>query len=205
LPYRSETECLEKALSHYKLNPDIILSLGGETFIVYTLKDGRIKNILSSSKCAAGTGEFIVQQLQRMDLTLKEGIEKSCSGKIISLATRCSVHCKSDATHKLNKGECAPNDIARYLITDLAKKVCKMIELAQWPTRKIVLAGGVALNKPFVDTLKEQLPDSNIIMLDESPYLEAFGASLFAQENKETTKSLSTDSIKKAHPFTLKD
>lgn len=131
LPYRSETECLEKALSHYKLNPDIILSLGGETFIVYTLKDGRIKNISSSSKCAAGTGEFIVQQLQRMNLTLQEGIEKSYSGKIISLATRCSVHCKSDATHKLNKGECAPNDIAKTLITDLAKKVCKMIDLAQ--------------------------------------------------------------------------
>lgn len=196
LPYRSETECLEKALSHYKLNPDIILSLGGETFIVYTLKDGRIKNILSSSKCAAGTGEFVVQQFQRMDLTLKEGIEKSYSGKIVSLATRCSVHCKSDATHKLNKGECAPGDIAKTLITDLAKKVCRIIELAQWPTREIVLAGGVALNKPFVDTLKEQMPDSNIILLDESPYLEAFGASLFAQENKEAAKSLSADSIK---------
>jgi predicted CoA-substrate-specific enzyme activase len=197
LPYRSETECLEKALSHYKLNPDIILSLGGETFIVYTLKNSRIKNISSSSKCAAGTGEFIVQQLQRMNLTLQEGIEKSYSGKIISLATRCSVHCKSDATHKLNKGECAPNDIAKTLITDLAKKVCKMIDLAQWPTRKIILAGGVALNKPFVDTLKEQLPDSDIIMLDESPYLEAFGASLFAQESKEVAKSLLADRIEK--------
>ncbi|MBN1470145.1 MAG: hypothetical protein JW925_00060 [Syntrophaceae bacterium] len=196
LPYCSETECLEKVLSHYQINPDIILSLGGETFIVYTLKNGRIKNILSSSKCAAGTGEFIVQQFQRMDLTLKEGIEKSCSGKIISLATRCSVHCKSDATHKLNKGECAPNDIAKTLITDLAKKVCKMIELAQWPTGEILLAGGVALNKPFVDTLKEQLPDSNIIMLDESPYLEAFGASLFAQEHKEGAMSLSAYSFK---------
>jgi predicted CoA-substrate-specific enzyme activase len=196
LPYRSETECLEKVLSHYQINPDIILSLGGETFIVYTLKNGRIKNILSSSKCAAGTGEFIVQQLQRMDLTLEEGIEKSCSGKIISLATRCSVHCKSDATHKLNKGECAPSDIARTLITDLAKKVCKMIELAQWPTGEILLAGGVALNEPFIDTLKKQLPDSNIIMLNESSYLEAFGASLFAQENQESARLFSAYSFK---------
>ena len=66
LPYISEVECLEKALSFYNLKPDILLSLGGETFSVYPMKNGIIKNIISTSKCAAGTGEFIVQQLQRM-------------------------------------------------------------------------------------------------------------------------------------------
>ena len=66
LPYISEVECLEKALTFYNLKPDILLSLGGETFSVYPMRNGIIKNIISTSKCAAGTGEFIVQQLQRM-------------------------------------------------------------------------------------------------------------------------------------------
>ena len=47
LPYISEVECLEKALSHYNLKPDILLSLGGETFSVYPMKNGIIKNIIS--------------------------------------------------------------------------------------------------------------------------------------------------------------
>lgn len=187
LPYLSEVECLEKVLSFYNLKPDILLSLGGETFSVYPMKNGIIKNIISTSKCAAGTGEFIVQQLQRMGLSINQGIEVSKTGEFTQLATRCSVHCKSDATHKLNKGECTPADIAKTLIHDLARKVSEMIESAQWPTRLIVISGGVALNKIFIEDLSQFLKDSEIKVLPESPYLEVFGASLFASELDESS------------------
>ncbi len=185
LPYYSEVECLEKALSFYDLKPDILLSLGGETFSVYPMKNGVIKNIISTTKCAAGTGEFIVQQLQRMGMTIEEGIKASLHGEFTPLATRCSVHCKSDATHKLNKGECRPEDIAKTLIRDLARKVSEMIDSAQWPTDLIVISGGVALNKIFIENLRNFLIDSEIQILPESPYLEVFGASLHASEFQE--------------------
>ncbi|NVM19890.1 MAG: hypothetical protein HWN80_19475 [Candidatus Lokiarchaeota archaeon] len=188
-PYISEVECLEKALSFYNLKPDILLSLGGETFSVYPMKNGIIKNIISTSKCAAGTGEFIVQQLQRMGLSIEEGIEASLNGKFTPLATRCSVHCKSDATHKLNKGECKPEDIVKTLISDLARKVGEMIEATQWSTKLIVISGGVALNKIFIENLSRFRRDSEIKVLPESPYLEVFGASLFASELSESIKS----------------
>jgi len=188
LPYISEVECLEKALSFYNLKPDILLSLGGETFSVYPMKNGIIKNIISTSKCAAGTGEFIVQQLQRMGLTIEEGIKTSLDGELTQLACRCSVHCKSDSTHKLNKGECTPADIAKTLIYDLARKVSEMIEAAQWPTRLIVISGGVVLNKIFIQNLSNFLKDSKIIVLQESPFLEVFGASLFASDLQESDR-----------------
>ncbi|HEC39754.1 hypothetical protein LCGC14_0320660 [marine sediment metagenome] len=182
LPYYSEAECLERALSYYKLKPDILLSLGGETFTVFPMKDGIIRNIISTSKCAAGTGEFIVQQLQRMGLSIEEGIEASKKGEFTPLATRCSVHCKSDATHKLNKGECKPEDITKTLIYDLARKVSEMIKTTQWPTKLIVLSGGVSLNKILIENLQSFLPNSVIKVIPESPFFEVFGASLFASE-----------------------
>ncbi len=182
LAYCSETECIEKALRFHDLKPDILLSLGGETFSVYPLKNGRIKNIISSSKCAAGTGEFMVQQFQRMGLSREQGLEASLKGKMVQLATRCSVHCKSDATHKLNKGECTPGDISKSLIFDLAKKVGEMVEMAQWPVDSIVIAGGVARNNLFVENFRGFFKDSQIHVLPESPYFEAFGAALHAQE-----------------------
>ena len=186
LPYFTEVECLEKALSFYNLKPDMLLSLGGETFSIYPMKNGIIKNIISTSKCAAGTGEFIVQQLQRMGLSIEEGIKASSHGNFTQLATRCSVHCKSDATHKLNKGECKPEDIVKTLIYDLARKVSEMIESTQWATRLIVISGGVALNEIFIKNLRCFLSDSEIKILPESPYLEVFGASLFASELQES-------------------
>jgi hypothetical protein len=85
LPYRSETECMERALSFHGLKPDILLSLGGEAFSVYPMKDGMIANVISTSKCAAGTGEFIVQQLQRMGLSLEQGLEESLQGRLVQL------------------------------------------------------------------------------------------------------------------------
>ncbi|MHA1147408.1 MAG: acyl-CoA dehydratase activase [Promethearchaeota archaeon] len=182
LPYFSEVECLEKALQYYDIKPDILVSLGGETFSIYPMKNGVIKNIISSSKCAAGTGEFIVQQFQRMGFTIEDGIQASIGGQKVEMATRCSVHCKSDATHKLNKGECLPKDIARTLIFDLARKVSEMIELAKWSKQKIVLCGGVTLNKVFVEHFRTILSESEVIVLKESPFLEVFGASLFASE-----------------------
>ncbi len=182
LPYRSETQCLEKAVVHLGLDPDILLSLGGETFSIYPMRDNVVKNIIATSKCAAGTGEFIVQQFQRMGMSLTGGISAAGQGRRVKLATRCSVHCKSDATHKLNKGECQPGDIARSLIFDLAEKVAEMVDLAQWPTGAIVISGGMVLNGLFVEHFRNRFPDSDVIVVDESPYLEAFGASLYAAE-----------------------
>ena len=200
LPYCSETECLERALAAYELKPDLLLSLGGETFSVYPIKNGVIRNIISSSKCAAGTGEFMVQQFQRMGLSLDQGLEASLQGKKVQLATRCSVHCKSDATHKLNKGECQPGDIAKSLIFDLAKKVVQMIQMAQWPVGTIVVTGGVSNNHLFIDHLGRFLKDSEIRVLPESPYLEAFGAALLAHDHAGPEHRLSAKWIK---PFEL--
>lgn len=184
--YRSETECIEKALAFHNLQPDILLSLGGETFIVYTLKNGKIRNIISSSKCAAGTGEFLCQQFQRMGYSLEDGMKAYPEGSRVDLATRCSVHCKSDATHKLNKGECERADIVRSLVDSLAEKIRNMIELTRWPVKQILVTGGVANNAPFVAHLKHLMDQSEIVLLEESPYFCAFGASLFASEGNAT-------------------
>ena len=186
LPYRSETECMEKALSFHGLKPDILLSLGGETFSVYPIKDGTIRNVISTSKCAAGTGEFIVQQFLRMGLSLDRGLAEARTGRLVEMATRCSVHCKSDATHKLNKGKCRPGDIAKSLVYDLAKKVGELVELTQWPRDSIVLCGGVCRNELFVEQLRAFLEGSALILVPESPYLEAFGASLYASASSGT-------------------
>lgn len=185
LPYRSEAECIEKALSFHSLKPDILLALGGETFTLYAMKDGSIRNIISTTKCAAGTGEFIVQQFQRMNLSLDEGLEAAKSGKNVQLATLCSVHCKSDATHKLNKGECSPADIAFSLVNDLGKKVVNMMDMAEWLRDVVVVTGGLVKNELLIKNLKDSLKTSKIIVLPESEYIDAFGACLYASEDKE--------------------
>ena len=107
-----EPLCVEAALRSLDLKADAVVSMGGEDLIVYSLDaNGKIINNFSGNKCASGTGEFLKQQLARMDMTL-ENIEKvSDTAKVYPLSTRCSVFMKSDCTHKLNKREAGKDDV----------------------------------------------------------------------------------------------
>ena len=62
-------------------NFDAVASLGGEAFLVYFLTRGRITNVLSHNKCAAGSGEFLVQQIGRMGLGMEAAIQLSLRGQ----------------------------------------------------------------------------------------------------------------------------
>lgn len=103
LGHISEAAAIQRGLGELKSNFDAVVSLGGETFLVYIVAQGRISNVLSHNKCAAGSGEFFVQQIGRMGLRMDDAIRSSFDGKVVPLAARCSVHCKSDITHKLHR------------------------------------------------------------------------------------------------------
>ncbi|HTP30468.1 MAG TPA: acyl-CoA dehydratase activase [Anaeromyxobacteraceae bacterium] len=182
LPYVPESICIEAALRCLGLAPDLVLSLGGETFVAYCMSGGVVRGMHSSNRCAAGSGEFLVQQLGRMDLELEAGVELARDGRLLPLASRCSVHAKSDATHKLNKGECTPADIARSIVGDLAAKIARLVDSVNWSSRHLVLAGGLTQNPLLVADLRAALSGSQIDLLPHSGYLEAFGAAAVARE-----------------------
>jgi predicted CoA-substrate-specific enzyme activase len=182
LPFLPESICIEAALSHSGTRPDLVLSLGGESFVVYCMADGGVRRMISSNRCAAGSGEFLVQQFGRMNLDLASGMAAARQGRRVTLASRCSVHCKSDATHRLNKGECTPADIARSLIASLADKIAALIVSTGWPHAHIVLAGGLAQSDQLVEEISALLPGSRFEVPPESGYLEAAGAAVAARQ-----------------------
>ena len=99
----TEVAALQRALEEWGGACDGVVSLGGESFLVYLLRDRRVLSVLSHNKSAAGSGEFLVQQVGRMGLGLVEAVQRSFHGRAIPLASRCSVLCNSVVTHKLNR------------------------------------------------------------------------------------------------------
>ena len=162
---------------------DAVASLGGESFLVYLLTDGRIANVLSHNKCAAGSGEFFVQQIGRMGLRIEEAIERSFSGKVVPLAGRCSVHCKSDITHKLNRNEASTEDILHTLHDSMADKVISLLEKGQRQLDRVLVIGGVSRNAAMLAALREKLPATEFVVLPESPCFEAWGCALLTRDD----------------------
>ncbi len=162
---------------------DAVAALGGESFLVYILADGRVANVLSHNKCAAGSGEFFVQQIGRMGLTIEEVIRRSFLGRVVPLASRCSVHCKSDITHKLNRNEASPEEILHTLHDSMAGKVVALLERGQRALDRVLVIGGVSRNEAMLSALRDKLPDTNFVVLPESPWFEAWGSALLVRDD----------------------
>ncbi len=156
-----------------------VASLGGETFIVYLLdEDGKVSNIFTKNQCASGTGEFFMQQLKRMNVDFKTANELAEGAKPHRVSGRCSVFCKSDCTHALNKG--APvSEVTAGLALMMAEKVEELLKKVH--DGKKLLTGGVTKNKTVMDYV-EKLVDK-VEIPDSAPYFEALGASLYALDN----------------------
>jgi predicted CoA-substrate-specific enzyme activase len=179
----SEAAAIERALAELGGDFDAVASLGGESFLVYLLANGRIVNVLSHNKCAAGSGEFFVQQIGRMRLTIEEAIERSFSGKVVPLASRCSVHCKSDITHKLNRKEAGPEDILHTLHDSMADKVVSLLEKTQQQLKRVLVIGGVSRNAALLSALREKLTSTEIVVGPESLCFEAWGCALLTRDD----------------------
>jgi predicted CoA-substrate-specific enzyme activase len=179
LPSLSEPEAVELAAA-FVLPPGsgvrVVLSAGGETFMAYHLDDvGRVQNVLTGNKCASGTGEFLLQQLGRMGLDLDDLAGMSQDGPAHKVSGRCSVFCKSDCTHALNKGVPRP-----LVVAGLARMMAgKCIEIMKrLPRDKVLLVGGCSRNPFMVRCLREKIAE--VIVPEAAPWFEALGAGLWA-------------------------
>jgi predicted CoA-substrate-specific enzyme activase len=178
-PTISEPEAVERAAAQvfpaghpYR----VVVAAGGETFMVYHLDDaGRIQSVHTGNKCAAGTGEFFLQQLRRMNVTLDEVADLAAPEHPHRVSGRCSVFCKSDCTHALNKGIPKPEVVAGLSMM-MAGKVLEL--LTKLPKKGVALVGGVAANRSMVEFLSREV--DGLFIPNEAPYFEALGAALWA-------------------------
>ena len=181
LPEVIAAVAIESGLAALKLEPRAVVSMGGEDLVVYVLNSrARIVNTYSGNKCASGTGEFLRQQLGRMNLQL-ENINEICDGACAHrISARCSVFMKSDCTHRLNKGESTKGDIALSLSKVMADKVAEFLIKAKLKSGQVVVIGGVTRNRHLVDFIRQGNPGIDVVVPEEAPYFEAFGAAHLA-------------------------
>ncbi|HWQ72334.1 MAG TPA: acyl-CoA dehydratase activase [Desulfitobacteriaceae bacterium] len=189
----SEPEAIEYAYSFLKdrYGPaNYISCAGAETFTTYELDaSDKIINIFTGNKCASGTGEFFLQQIKRMDIGLAEAVGIENAAQPYALSGRCSVFCKSDCTHALNKGQ----DKASIIIGLCGMMAERILEhLGENAAKKVWLIGGCSKNKVMVSCLKKHI--SQLVIPEEAAYFEALGCALWGLEN-ETAAADDPDSI----------
>jgi predicted CoA-substrate-specific enzyme activase len=177
-----EPEAVEYAYQFVKppnVDSPAVISAGGETFMVYALdSSGRISNVITGNKCASGTGEFFLQQLRRMNVSLEEATQWAAVEEPHHVSGRCSVFCKSDCTHATNKGV-PKSRVTAGLCKMMANKVLELLKKVE--RRNLMITGGTARNRMMIEYLHEEIP--GLIVPEEAPYFEALGAALWALDH----------------------
>ncbi|MBU2578302.1 hypothetical protein KKA69_05775, partial [Patescibacteria group bacterium] len=179
----AEPEAVEYAYRYVKpagVSCPAIVSAGGETTMVYILdQQGQISNVVTGNKCAAGTGEFFLQQLRRMNVSLETAAQWAATESPHPVSGRCSVFCKSDCTHATNKGIPKPK-VTAGLCKMMANKILELLKKVD--LHNIMITGGTAQNQMMIAYLRQEIP--GLIVLPEAPCFEALGAALWALENE---------------------
>ena len=187
-PSLSEPEATELAYEHVRdkyEDVEAIISAGGETFMVYELnKDGKMINVYTGSKCASGTGEFFLQQVKRMGLDLDKATDIARIENPYRVSGRCSVFCKSDCTHALNKGK-DKGRIVAGLCQMMVDKIMELVHKSR--SRSVMLVGGMARNNVVVNYLRERM--DRVVVPKEAFYFEAIGTAIWAEDNGEKISS----------------
>jgi len=168
------------------LHPDMnaLLIIGAEKFgLISFNQNGEYLNYKSNSSCAAGTGSFLDQQAERLNL---ENIQKfselaySNKGNFPMIASRCAVFAKTDLIHAQQEGY-SLEEICDGLSYGLAKNIVDTVFLINTYT-SVIASGGVALNKAVIRHIGN-LTHQKIVSDQYANCYGAIGAALNARDD----------------------
>ncbi len=113
-----------------------------------------------------------------MGLGIEEALALAAEAPPYTVAGRCSVFCKSDCTHALNKG-IPKAQVVAGLCRMMAGKILELLKKAK--ARRVALVGGVSRNRVLLKMLQEGCPE--LFVPAEAVGFEALGALLWAERN----------------------
>lgn len=176
-----------------------ILLVGGEKLgLIRFDKDGNYLNFRSNSPCAAGTGSFLDQQANRLNLSGITELSRMAfdnKGTIPKIATRCAVFAKTDLAHAQQEGYTL-SEICDGLCFGLARNIVDTLFRGENFNTPVIFTGGVSLNRAVVRHI-ESLIGKRVIARDTLFY-GAIGAALNLLDEFSLIKPLqiqSTDKI----------
>jgi predicted CoA-substrate-specific enzyme activase len=178
------------------LHPEVrsLLIIGAEKFGLVTFdSNGEYSNFKSNSSCAAGTGNFLDQQAERLNLQdIREfsRIAYENKGPIPKIASRCAVFAKTDLIHAQQEGYSLA-EICDGLSYGLAKNIVDTVFKSSTIT-KVVAAGGVALNRSVISHV-EDLTGLSITTDEFAAVYGAVGAALSAAADEPGTEDRISD------------
>ncbi len=180
---RNEITAQAKAAVFFDPTVDTIFEIGGQDSKYISLKNGTVVDFEMNKACAAGTGSFLQEQAERLDISIKDqfgnmALHSQCP---VGCGERCTVFIESDIISQQQKG--APReDLVAGLAYSIVYNYLNKVVCSRKIGDHIFFQGGVAWNKGVVAAF-EKVTGKKITVPPHHDVTGAIGAALLAMES----------------------
>ncbi|MDH5644008.1 MAG: acyl-CoA dehydratase activase [Gemmatimonadota bacterium] len=184
----TEISCHGRGAVHMFPETRTVVDMGGQdTKAISVAPSGEIVDFCMNDKCAAGTGRFLGAASSALDIPLGELGNTALRGeRPVKISTTCTVFAESEVLSWLGKGK-KIEDILLGVHQSIAARSVGLLRRVGIHD-EVTFTGGVAKNHAMVETLNERL-GLKVNVSDESHYMGALGAALFAMDHILTSRS----------------
>jgi (R)-2-hydroxyacyl-CoA dehydratese activating ATPase len=179
---RTEIACHARAVYHQFPRAVTVVDVGGQdNKIIHIDAEGRRTNFKMNRKCAAGTGAFLEEVAQRIEVPLGDidALARQAS-HVVHMGSFCTVFTKTEILAHLRAGEKVP-EIVAGLIESVVKRIVEMDPLRG----EVVVSGGVVAHIPVLAEMLAKHLGHPVHILPNAQLAGAFGAALLAAEEAE--------------------
>jgi predicted CoA-substrate-specific enzyme activase len=163
-------------------NTRTVVDMGGQdTKAIRVSPAGEIVDFCMNDKCAAGTGRFLGAVAAALDVPLPDLGPMALRGeKAVKISTTCTVFAESEVLSWLSRGKKAEDILLGIHRSIVSRSLGLMRRVGI--EHEVTFTGGVTRNVGVVECLNEAL-GFRVNVSDESHYMGALGAALFARDH----------------------
>ncbi len=178
----TEISCHARGAVHMFPQTRTVVDMGGQdTKAILVNQEGEIVDFCMNDKCAAGTGRFLGAASEALDIPIDDlGPTALEAVKPVRISTTCTVFAESEVLSWLGKGK-KIEDILMGVHQSIASRSIGLMRRVGIEDQ-ITFTGGVARNVGMVHAMEESL-GKNLNVSEESHYMGALGAALFALDH----------------------
>ncbi len=179
---KNEITAQATAASFIDPHVDTIFEIGGQDSKYISLRDGVIVDFEMNKACAAGTGSFLEEQAEKLNISVKNEFAKTafCSESPCRLGERCTVFMENSLMVNLQRGA-SKEDLLAGLAYSIVENYINRVVAGRPIGQRIFFQGGTAFNKAVVAAFEKYL-GKPVIVPPNHDVTGAIGMALIARD-----------------------
>ncbi len=182
-----KNEITAQATAAVAIDPsvDTIFEIGGQDSKYISLDNGVVVDFEMNKVCAAGTGSFLEEQAEKLDLNIKKQFgEMACDAeKPCRFGDRCTVFMETDLVHHQQRGA-RKEDMVAGLAYSIVHNYLNKVVADKRVGDNIFFQGGTAANRGAIAAF-EQVTGKKITVPRHHEVTGAIGIAMVAREHME--------------------